>query len=133
MNGPDVMDARHKSRLDNALALNKPLAEAYYLKESLREIWRQINKEEAEKVLMAWVEQARSSGQKQLMKMAGTILAHRRGILAWYDGHVSTAKVEGINNKIKVLKRVAYGFRDDKYFKLRLFALHDSHITRNVG
>lgn len=60
MNGPDVMDARHKSRLDNALALNKPLAEAYYLKESLREIWRQINKEEAEKVLMAWVEQARS-------------------------------------------------------------------------
>lgn len=56
MNGPDVMDARHKSRLDNALALNKPLAEAYYLKESLREIWRQINKEEAEKVLMAWVE-----------------------------------------------------------------------------
>lgn len=82
---------------------------------------------------MAWVEQARSSGQKQLMKMAGTILAHRRGILAWYDGHLSTAKVEGINNKIKVLKRVAYGFRDDKYFKLRLFALHDSHITRNVG
>lgn len=133
MNGPDVMDARHKSRLDNALALNKPLAEAYYLKESLREIWRQINKEEAEKVLMAWVEQARSSGQKQLMKMAGTILAHRRGILAWYDGHLSTAKVEGINNKIKVLKRVAYGFRDDMYFKLRLFALHDSHITRNVG
>lgn len=129
MNGPDVMDARHKSRLDNALALNKPLAEAYYLKESLREIWRQINKEEAEKVLMAWVEQARSSGQKQLMKMAGIILAHRRGILAWYDGHLSTAKVEGINNKIKVLKRVAYGFRDDKYFKLRLFALHDSHIT----
>ena len=62
-----------------------------------------------------------------------TILAHRRGILAWYDGHLSTAKIEGINNKIKVLKRVAYGFRDDEYFRLRLFALHDSHITRNVG
>jgi len=42
----------------------------YTPKESLREIWRQISKEEAEKVLIAWVEQARSSGQKQLMKMA---------------------------------------------------------------
>ncbi|TFH94219.1 transposase, partial [Porphyromonas levii] len=39
----------------------------------------------------------------------------------------------GINNKIKVMKRNAYGYRDDEYFKLRLFALHDCRITRNVG
>ncbi|MBQ9176936.1 MAG: transposase, partial [Bacteroidaceae bacterium] len=45
----------------------------------------------------------------------------------------STGKVEGINNKIKVMKRNAYGFRDDKYFTLRLYALHDCRITRNVG
>jgi transposase len=60
-------------------------------------------------------------------------MAHRTGILAWYDGHLSTARLEGINNKIKVLKRVAYGYRDEEYFKLRLFALHDSRITRNLG
>ena len=54
------------------------------------------------------------------------------GILAWYDCHLSTGKVEGINNKIKVMKRNAYGFRDDKYFTLRLYALHDCRITRNV-
>lgn len=67
------------------------------------------------------------------MKMAGTLLAHRRGILAWYDCHISTGKVEGINNKIKVMKRNAYGFRDDRYFTLRLYAQHDCRITRNVG
>ncbi|WP_304249494.1 transposase, partial [Phocaeicola plebeius] len=44
-----------------------------------------------------------------------------------------TGKVEGINNKIKVMKRTAYGFRDEHYFKLRLYALHDCRITRNVG
>jgi len=33
------------------------------------------------------------------MKMAGTLLAHRRGILAWYDCHISTGKVEGINGE----------------------------------
>ena len=69
----------------------------------------------------------------QLQKMAMTVLAYRRGILSWYDCHISTAKVEGINNKIKVMKRNAYGFKDERYFKLRLYALHDCRITRNVG
>ena len=42
---------------------------------------------------------------------AVTILAYRTGIPAWYDCPISTGKVEGINNKIKMMKRVAYGFR----------------------
>jgi transposase len=132
-NGKDIFDKYHKSRLDNVLAMNAPLNKAYYLKESLREIWTQINKEKAEEVLLDWVQQAQDSGIKQLKTMANTIMAYKTGILAWYDNHFSTAKVEGINNKIKVMKRTAYGFRDDKYFKLRLFALHDCRITRNVG
>ena len=40
---------------------------------------------------------------------------------------------KGISNKIKVMKRHACGFRDEQYFKLRLYALHDGRITRNVG
>lgn len=132
-NGSDVMDSRHRNRLDNVLELNKPIAEAYFLKEYLKEIWSQPNKEEAEKVLNDWVRIARLSGQKQLIKMAATLLAHRWGILAWYDHHISSGKVEGINNKIKVMKRNAYGFRDDEYFKLRLLGLHECRITRNVG
>ena len=126
-------DQQHKTRLDNALAMNEPLSKAYYLKEQLREIWSQISKEEAEAVLDDWVKQARESKIPQLMRMAATLLAHRRGILAWYDSHISTGKVEGINNKIKVMKRNAYGFRDDRYFTLWLYALHDCRITRNVG
>ena len=113
--------------------MNKPLSQAYYLKEQLREIWTQAYKEEAESVWLDWVKQAKESKVPQLMKMAVTIMAHRTGILAWYDCHISTGKVEGINNKIKVMKRTAYGFRDERYFKLRLYALHDCRITRNVG
>ena len=59
-------------------------------------------KADAEKVLMDWVEQARESKIPQLIKMAYTILTHKRGILVWYDCHSSTGKVEGINNKKKV-------------------------------
>ena len=113
--------------------MNKPLSQAYYLKEQLREIWTQVNKNEAESVLLDWVKQAKESKVPQLIKMAATIMAHRTGILAWYDCHISTGKVEGINNKIKVMKRTAYGFRDERYFELRLYALHDCRITRNIG
>ena len=116
-------DQQHKTRLDNALAMNEPLSKAYYLKEQLREIWSQISKEEAETVIDDWVKQARESKIPQLMRMAATLLAHRRGIQAWYDSRISTGKVEGINNKIKVMKRNAYGFRDDRYFTLWLYAL----------
>ena len=127
-NGEDIFDKEYKTRLDNALDMNKPLSQAYYLKEQLREFWTQVNKEEAEKVMLDWVSQAKESKVPQLMKMAATIMAHRTGILAWYDCHISTGKVEGIN-----MKRNAYGFRDERYFELRLFALHDCRITRNVG
>jgi len=60
-----------------------------------------------------------------------TIMAYRTGILAWYNSPISTEKVEGINNKIKVMKRVAYGFRDEKVFSAKV--MHDCRITPNIG
>lgn len=132
-NGADIYNGKCKTRLDNALAMNEPLSKAYYLKEQLREKWSQTSKTYAEAVLDDWIEQAGNSKIVQLQKMAMTVLAYKRGILACYDCHISTGNVEGINNKIKVMKRNAYGFRDEEYFKLRLYALHDCRITRNVG
>jgi transposase len=131
-NGEDIYDNRHKERLDNALTMNRPLAQAYYLKESMREIWGQVNKTAAANVIDDWIKQAHSTKVPLIQKVANTIATYRYGILAWYDCHISTAKVEGINNKIKVLKRNAYGFRDDEYFKLRLYALHERNITAFV-
>jgi transposase len=132
-NGRDIMDSRHRTRIDNALALNKPLATAYYLKESLRLIWPQRSKQDAENALLDWVQQARDSGVQPLIKVANSIMGYRTGILAWYDVRLSNGKVEGINNKIKVMKRDAYGFRDDEYFRLRLLSLHDVRITLKIG
>lgn len=132
-NGADIFDKDYKTRLDNALDMNKPLSQAYFLKEQLKEIWTQTNRLEAERTLDDRGSQAKESKIPQLINMAYTLSTHRSGILAWYDCHISTGKVEGINNKIKVMKRTAYGFRDEKYFILRLFALHECRITRNVG
>lgn len=58
-NGKDIFDQKFKSRLDNALNLNEPLMKAYYLKESLKEIWMQANKEIAEEVIIGWNKRTR--------------------------------------------------------------------------
>lgn len=133
-NSEDIYDdAEKKKRLDNILEMNEPLYKAYVLKEYFRQIWTQINKVEGEKVFDDWVSQARNSKVPQLEKLANSIAGFKSGILAYYDVRTSNAKVEGTNNKIKVLKRMAYGYRDDDYFKLRLFNLHNDKITRFVG
>lgn len=126
-NGKDVLDQKFKSRLDNALSLNEPLMKAYYLKESLKEIWTQVNKEKAEEVIENWLEQAYQAKIPKLATFANTLKAHRWGILAWYDYHISTAKLEGINNKVKAMKRQAYEYRDQKFFELKILAMHEKN------
>lgn len=111
---------------DAALLANEPLAKAYYLKEALRRVWRQQNKDSADIVLSDRIRQAAESNVAILQGMADTIEKHRDGILAWYDYHTSTGKIEGINNKINTMKRQAYGFRDMDFFKLKIYSLHDS-------
>jgi len=119
-------DRKEKERLEEALQLNKPLAIAYYLKEDLRSIWSQDSKENADKQISAWIEKAEVSEIQQLKAFAKTLANHRKGILSYYDFRISTGPLEGMNNKIKTMKRQAYGFRDMEFFKLRILAIHEA-------
>ena len=118
-----------KEQLEKALKVNKPLATAYYLKEELRQLWNQETKAEAEKYLRNWIAKANSSGVRILMKFANTLAAHRTGILAYYDYPISTGPLEGTNNKIKTMQRQSYGFRDKEFFKLKIYAIHQSRYA----
>jgi transposase len=102
---------------------------AYCLKESLKEIWMQGNREQATIELDAWTEQAYHAKIPKLTTLANTLKAHKWGILAWYDYHISTGKLEGINNKIKTMKRQAYGYRDQKFFELKILAMHEKNYA----
>jgi transposase len=61
-----------------------------------------------------------------LKKFAHTLAAHRNQILNFYDYRISTGPLEGTNTKIRVLQRQAYGFRDTEFFKLKIYALHET-------
>jgi len=115
-----------RQRLDEALHLNKSLALAYYLKEDLAEAWEQEDRAAAEAFLLDWVAQAEASGVGILQQLAKTIRARAWGILAYYDHPISTGPLEGTNNKIKTMKRQAYGFRDQEFLKLKIYAIHEA-------
>ena len=123
MNKEDL-DAKGKKRLDRALKLNEPLAIAYYLKEDLRQIWRQPNKRMARMVLRTWLLEARESGVTMLEKFADTLEEYQEGILNYYDYRISTGPLEGTNNKIRKMQGQAYGYRDLAFFKLKILSLH---------
>jgi transposase len=125
-------DKGELARLERALSANKPLMKGYYLKEELRSIWKQPSKEEAEKVLDGWLEMADSSGVEKLQDFARTLRDHRVGIMNYYDYQISTGPLEGTNNKIRVLQRRAYGFRDREYLKLRIYALHETNFKTAI-
>jgi transposase len=114
------------SQLEDALQLNKPLAEAYYLKEELGQLWSQPSKKEARTYLSSWLKHAKKATSKEVQAFAKTLKVHRTGILNWFDYRISTGPLEGFNNKIKVLKRKAYGYRDLEYFALKIYALHEN-------
>jgi transposase len=128
LKNPENLDETRSEheRLQEALALNQPLATAYYLKEDLRQLWSYPNKRAAKAFLKDWAARARASGTKMLVKFADTLMAHASGILAYYNFRISTGPLEGTNNKINVMKRQAYGFRDMEFFKLKIMAIHHS-------
>jgi transposase len=125
---PENLDAsrREPERLREALRLNEPLAMAYHLKDELNELWEQDDRESAEALLMDWIVYAESSGVRMLKQFSRTLRFHAQGILAWYDYPISTAALEGTNNKIKTMKRQAYGFRDPEFLKLKILGIHQT-------
>jgi transposase len=122
--GPDQLP-----RLEAALKTNEPLNLGYLLKEALGLLWMQRSRQDMADYLKEWCQWARDTGIRQMQQLAKTLTLHARGILNWWEHRISNGRMEGINNKIKTLLRQTYGLRDERYFTLKLYSLHDSRLT----
>ena len=118
-----------KGQLEKILKANEPLFKAHSLKEQFRGFWNLSSREEAERFLDQWTYDTFSSGIPKLKKVAHTLRTHRIGLLNYFKHRINNGGAEGINNKIKTMKRQAYGFRDIEYFKLRLYHLHNQRYS----
>jgi len=124
--GEENVPEHKRAALEQALRFNEPLWFAYYLKEELRWLWNQPTRAGMRKYLEAWCAQAMESGIVQMISLAKTVRMHATGILHYFKHRISTGKLEGINHKIKTLKHKAYGYRDESFFVLKLYSLHES-------
>ena len=109
-------------RLRELLGANRALFIVYVLKDDLKQFWRYRYPGAARRFWRAWYRRAMASRIPALQQFARNLATRIDGIISHCRYPLHTGLLEGINNKIKVLKRMAYGFRDDAYFFLKIRA-----------
>ena len=111
-----------RKALKKLLGANKRLNTAYLLKESFGQLWSYETEGWARRFFDNWKESLKWQRLKPYEKFAEMIERHWDGIAAYSkpENKVSLGFVEGLNNKIRVLQRRAYGLRDEEYLRLKI-------------
>ena len=116
----DNLSNEQEVRLKELMQSNQPLAQVYVLKEQLKELWRCNTPWQAFIQWRQWWRISNESGLRPLLAFARKLKPYLRGILSSAKYPLNTSVLEGMNNKIKVIKRMAYGYRDSEYFFLKI-------------
>ena len=100
--------------------INEPIYKAMLLKESFLRVYDYESPEEAQGYLEGWIKDALASAVETFRIIALSFRDKLQYIINWFRKKISSAISEGINNKIKRLKRMAYGYKDVEYFRLKI-------------
>jgi transposase len=116
------LDTEGRVALRTLLKANKRLNTAYLLKESFCQLWEYQNETWARKFFENWRASLKWQRLKPYEQFAEMIESHWDGIAAFIrsEEKVSLGFVEGLNNKIRVIQRRAYGLRDEEYLRLKV-------------
>ena len=120
-NRENLKNQEQRQHLKDLLALNETINTVMILKDKLKHIWTYRSRTWAEKALNQWCQLAQTLNHRSVTKFAKSLQRYRYGILNHCDYAIHTGKIEGVNNKIKVIKRKAYGFHDLRYFTLKIY------------
>ena len=116
------LDTTGRRSLNLLLKANKRLHTAYLLKESFGQLWDYSYPASARKFFENWKAQLLWQKLEPFKKFSAMIENHWDGIVSYChpDNKVSLGFMEGLNNKIRVIQRRAYGIRSDKYLRLKV-------------
>lgn len=121
--GVEKLDQDERERLIESLLKDSRLARAWALKEGLRSLYKKQGAGPAAAALDRWTGDAEASGLRPFQRTANTLRKWRTEVLNYWRHPITNALVEGKHNRIKVLKRRAYGYRNDRSFLLRILSL----------
>lgn len=122
LRNPANLDEHQRIRLADVLQANQALMTVYLMKESLKHLWSAPSAWEWRRRWKQWHAHAQESGIAPLEHFARCLRNYWRGIVSRVRWPMHTGQLEGINNRIKVIKRMAYGYRDTDYFFLKIKA-----------
>lgn len=111
------------------MEVNQPLYIIHSMKEQLRVFWEKDNAASAGKFMETWCRDTMASGIKHLMKAGKTLAAYKTALLNDFHHRSTNGPLKGLVNKIKTLKRQAYGFRGMDYFRLHVYHLHNQRYS----
>ena len=120
-NRSNIRLKEQRQQLKKLLELNEVLNTVMILKDQLKHIWTYKSRTWADKAIDYWCDLARSLNNRSLNSFVKMLERHRYGILNHCEYPIHTGKLEGVNNKIKVIKRKAYGFHNLRYFTLKIY------------
>lgn len=110
----------HREHLKQLLSLNETINTGYILKDKVKLLWHYRSRTWAKKALEDWCCMARTLIHPEIYKFANMLQKYSYGILNHCDYQIHTSKPEGVNNKIEVIKRKAYGFLDERYSSVKI-------------
>ena len=118
-----------REHLEIIKALSGDLNIMHTMKEDLRAIYSTaVSSFEAELQLKQWIDSAASCSVNVLKRIAKTIEKRIKGIAAFWDTRLSNSHMEGFNSKLRGLIKAANGYRNDEFFKLKIYDLPDQKI-----
>jgi transposase len=120
---PENLTPTQRAALTDLEVRNASLAEAYRIKESFRDLYRQPDLASAHGFLKGWLTMALASSLAPIRTAATTIRERGQGILRWYQTGLTTAVMEGLNSLIQAAKRKARGYKTHRTFLLMAYLI----------
>lgn len=117
------LTTKQKERLDTAFSLSSKLKRAYYIKEKFLFINDAIGADEKESLFREWLFNTENSKISEFDSCLKTLRAWHKYISNSFKYSLSNGPTEGKNNKIKVIKRISFGFKNFKNFRNRILMI----------
>lgn len=126
-----VRNAGYESRYDELLKQNKLLFTCDLIKEKLDRAYRMTDETKMGDAIAEIVYLCNETGNEHFKWFARLLYRHHDGVVAHAKWWITSGKIEGINNKIKTIRRMGYGYPDDDYFFLKVFDISRQKYVRN--
>ena len=125
-----MIDVLPADILDDIFKISNDLKEGYYLKEEFLDIVHHYNQMDVDEQITRWISKCIEKNIPEFIEAAGTISRWKEYILnSFIDERYTNGYTEGVNNKIKVIKRIAFGYKNFDFFRLRLLYILNGKIS----